>query len=62
MKKAAIITLSILSAAIFVSCSSARTSCNGYNGVNNQKAVKKQQKEFQKPKHKLKKISVKTKN
>ena len=58
MKKAAIISISMLSVVILISCSSARTSCGGYNGVNNQKAVKKQQKEFQKPKHNLKKVSV----
>jgi len=56
MKKAAIISLTIIAAVAFTSCGGSRTACNnGYHGVTSAKANKKRQKEFHKPKHKIKK-------
>lgn len=58
MRKAGLIALAVISLAAFTSCGSSRQAGNGYHGVSNAKANKKQQKEFQKPKHKIKKCKV----
>lgn len=53
MRKAGFIALAVFASSLLMSCSSAKTAGNGYFGVSNKKATKKQQKEFQKPKHKI---------
>lgn len=55
MRKAGLITIALVASTLFMSCSSSKSASNGYLGVNNKKATKQQQKEFQKPKHKIKK-------
>ncbi|MDB3907308.1 hypothetical protein N9355_07535 [Crocinitomicaceae bacterium] len=55
MKKVVIISLAIVTSLAFVSCGASNAAGNGYHGVSNTKMKKKQQKEFQKPKHKVKK-------
>ena len=55
MKKVAIISLAIVGSFAFASCGASNAAGNGYHGVSNTKMKKKQQKEFQKPKHKIKK-------
>lgn len=55
MKKVAIISLAIVASFAFASCGASNAAGNGYHGVSNSKMKKKQQKEFQKPKHKVKK-------
>jgi len=55
MKKAFIISLAIVTSLAFASCGTSNAAGNGYHGVSNTKMKKKQQKEFQKPKHKIKK-------
>jgi len=61
MRKVAIITAAIIGSALFTSCACSKSAGNGYFGVSNQKNVKKQQKEFQKPKLKIKKCKVQRK-
>lgn len=55
MKKAVIISLALVTSLAFASCGSSKAAGSGYFGVSNAKMKKKQQKEFQKPKHKIKK-------
>ena len=55
MRKPGLITLAVIGSAMFMSCSNSKTVRNGYFGVSNKKMTQKQQKEFQKPKHQIKK-------
>ncbi len=55
MRKAGIIAMAIAASTLLISCSSSRTAGNGYHGITSAKANKKRQKDFQKPKHKIKK-------
>ncbi|PWL31396.1 MAG: hypothetical protein DCO96_04150 [Fluviicola sp. XM-24bin1] len=55
MKKVVIISLALVTSFAFVSCGASNAAGNGYHGVSNAKMKKQQQKEFQKPKHKIKK-------
>ena len=57
MRKAGLITLALITSALFMSCASSKTAGNGYFGVSNKKVTEKQHKEFKKPKHKIKKCS-----
>lgn len=58
MRKAGIITLAVIGTALFMSCANSKSVNNGYFGVSNAKLVKKQQKEFKRPKHKLDKCKA----
>jgi len=55
MRKVGLITLALVTSALFSSCSCSKSAQGGYFGVSNKKATQKQHKEFKKPKHKIKK-------
>ena len=55
MKKLGFIALAIAASSLLFSCAGSKAAGHGYHGVTNVKANKKKQKEFQKPKHKIKK-------
>ncbi|XOV66278.1 MAG: hypothetical protein ACFHU9_11630 [Fluviicola sp.] len=55
MKKVVLISFALMVSFAFVSCGASNAAGNGYHGVTNAKMKKKRQKEFQKPKHKIKK-------
>ena len=55
MRKAGLITLAIVASTMFTSCSSSEAAQGGYFGVSNTKGNKERQKEFKKPKHRIKK-------
>ena len=57
MRKAGFIAMAIAATTLLItpSCGSSKAAGNGYFGINNAKANKQRQKEFAKPKHKIKK-------
>ena len=62
MRKAGIITLAVITSALFMSCLSSKSAGNGYYGVTSAKANKERQKEFKKPKHKINTTKAKKRN
>lgn len=55
MNKVGIIAMAIAASSLLIGCAGSKTAGNGYHGVTSAKANKKRQKDFQKPKHKIKK-------